>query len=125
MPAMRSVVKGMLEELGYKRVLLAEDGETAWRMIQAAHVPASGQTKTNPFGLIISDWTMAGMSGVDLLRAVRNFGPTRELPFLMMTSKNDQTHIAEALGAGVSNYIVKPFGAADLKERIEEIFSEE
>ncbi|MBC7691575.1 MAG: response regulator [Methylotenera sp.] len=123
MPAMRSIVSGMLEELGCRRVLQAEDAEIAWRLVQSAHSPALNDGRMDPFHLILSDWNMPGMSGVDLLRSLRGFAPTRKLPFLMMTAKNDQDHISEALRAGVSAYIVKPFSADQLGERISGIFS--
>ena len=115
MPAMRSIVSGMLDELGFTNVLQAEDAEIAWRLIQS-----SGEK--DPFKLVIADWNMPGMSGVDLLRSVRSSPQFRTLPFLMVTAKNQQANIAEAQRAGVSAYMVKPFSSIELQERISDIF---
>ena len=115
MPAMRSIVRNMLEELGFARIEDAEDGETAWQLIR--------QSVADPeqaFGFVISDWNMPGMSGVDLLRAVRAFPHTRELPFLMVTAEGDQSHVNEALRAGVTDYVVKPFNSTQLREKIDQ-----
>ena len=116
MPAMRSIVSGMLDELGFTNVSQAEDAEIAWSLIQAAG--------PEPFELVIADWNMPGMSGVDLLRSVRSAPGSRLLPFLMVTAKNQQANIAEAQRAGVSGYMVKPFSSIELQERISEIFGE-
>jgi two-component system chemotaxis response regulator CheY len=118
MPAMRSILRGFLHELGFNQVTEAEDGDLAWQTIQQA----SGQPN-EAFGLIIADWNMPGLSGVDLLRAVRNFAPTRDLPFLMITAQGSDSRINEATRAGVTRYIVKPFDSNQLREKITEIFS--
>lgn len=117
MPAMRSIVRGMLEEIGFARVFEVEDGDIAWKALQ--------QSAGNParaFGLIIADWNMPGMSGVDLLRAIRSFALTRDLPFFMITAQGDDAHIHEALRAGVTDYLVKPFTGPHLVEKIRQRF---
>lgn len=117
MPAMRSIVRNMLEELGYRNVAEAEDGELAWEMLR----DAAGEAGQG-FDLVISDWQMPRMSGVDLLRTLRSFAPTRTLPFLMVTAKGDQVNVSEAARAGVTEYVVKPFNAAQLGEKISQVF---
>ena len=117
MPAMRVILKDMLQQLGFKRIAEAEDGELAWQLIQQA---ASHPQKA--FGLVISDWNMPGLSGVELLRSVRSTTATRELPFFMVTGVGDQTHLAEAVNAGVTDYVVKPFNLQQLGEKIGNLF---
>src|SRR5262249_27245551 len=75
-----------------------------------------------PFGLVISDWNMPGMTGVDLLRTMRSFGNTRELPFLMITGEDE--HLAEAMNAGATDFVVKPFNVEQLSEKIGSFFGE-
>lgn len=113
-PTMRLIVTGMLEELGFEAVAQAEDAEVAWEMLQAS---ADGADR---FGLVLADWNMPGMSGVELLRSIRAHSTLGGLPFVMMTSRNDQAHIAEAMKSGASSYLVKPFGPVELRERIEQ-----
>ena len=72
--------------------------------------------------LVVSDWNMPKMTGIDLLKAVRSDGDLKELPFLMVTSEADRDKIMEAVQAGVNQYIVKPFNASQLEEKIKEIF---
>ena len=118
MPAMRMILKNMLEELGIKTVTEAEDGEMAWQLIRQS-VTEEG---LEPFDLVIADWNMPGLSGVELLRAVRNLGQTRELPFFIMTAQAETRLIAEALHAGASDYVVKPFNREQLGEKIHAVF---
>lgn len=110
MPAMRSIVRNMLGDLGYSRVDEAEDGELAWAMIQGS--------AEQPFALIIADWNMPGMSGVDLLRATRSFVATRQVPFVMITAQGATTFLSEAARSGATGFIVKPFTAHELGERV-------
>jgi two-component system, chemotaxis family, chemotaxis protein CheY len=117
MPAMRSVVRSMLVEQGFANITETEDGELAWRLIQDAAMSESA------FGLIISDWQMPGMTGVDLLRAVRSSSFARELPFFLITAKGDEPHVREALQAGVTDYIVKPFTGEQLAEKVRGLFT--
>jgi two-component system chemotaxis response regulator CheY len=118
MPAMRRILKAMLEGIGFRQIIEAEDGEAAWQLIHDAATHG-----TEPFSLVVADWNMPGMSGVDLLRSIRSFSPTRELPFFMVTAEGDQIHIADAVRAGATDYIVKPFNAADLGAKISSLFS--
>jgi len=116
-PAVRSVLKNMLEQMGFTQIIEAEDGETAWQLIQQASTQGG-----LAFELVISDWNMPGMSGADLLRAVRSFPPSRDLPFLMVTAEGDHGYLSEAIRAGVTDYVVKPFNGAQLGEKIAEVF---
>ena len=113
MPAMRSILCRMLQELGFSQITAVEDGETAWEMLQNGI-----ENPEEFFELIIADWNMPGMSGIELLRAIRSSTHTRLLPFLMVTSKGEQPNVFEATQLGVTDYIVKPFNGAQLGEKI-------
>jgi two-component system chemotaxis response regulator CheY len=119
MPAMRSIVRNMLEEAGFKNIDEAEDGEMAWHLLRQ-----SVNDSERPFSLVIADWNMPGsMSGVDLLRAIRALPHTRNLPFFMVTGQRDEKHLSEAMRAGVTGYVVKPFTAEQLREKLEHSLS--
>jgi two-component system chemotaxis response regulator CheY len=109
MMTMRKLVGKVCKELGFVNLVEASDGIQAWEQIQSA---------SPPIGLIISDWNMPNCSGLDLvkrLRADSRFGKT---PFLMVTAESEQQQVVEALKAGVDNYVVKPFSAATLTEKL-------
>ncbi|MDH5762422.1 MAG: response regulator [Nitrospinota bacterium] len=110
---MRQIIKNNLKQLGFDQTNLldAEDGEQALKRINEDEVD-----------LVISDWNMPKMTGIDFLKAVRADGSLKELPFLMVTSEADKEKIMEAVQAGVNQYIVKPFNATQLEEKIREIF---
>lgn len=116
MPAMRSILRGMLSDLGFTQVTEVEDGEVAWNAIQSS-IKVSADSSC-AFDLVIADWNMPEMNGVDLLRSIRNYAPTRELPFFMITARGDGKHITQAQSAGVSGYLVKPFQVDDLKVKL-------
>lgn len=116
---MRVILKDMLMQLGFKRISEAEDGELAWQLVQQA-----APHPQNAFGLIISDWNMPGLSGVELLRAIRASSLTRELPFFMVTGQGGQAHVADAVSAGVTDYVVKPFNLQQLGEKISGLFED-
>lgn len=110
---MRQIIKNNLKQLGFElaNLLDAEDGEEAMKRISEGGVD-----------LVISDWNMPKMTGIDFLKTVRSDGALKELPFLMVTSEADKEKIMEAVQAGVNQYIVKPFNANQLEEKIKEIF---
>ena len=110
---MRRIVRNCLHELGFDNVHEAEDGDIALEKLD------SGQ-----FELIVSDWNMPNMMGLDLLKAVRSDERMKDLRFLMVTAEAQKSHIVEAARAGVSNYIVKPFTPEMLKDKLEAMFSE-
>ena len=107
---MRRIVRNILRDLQFKNILEAEDGEAAVTIL-----------KTQKVDLIVSDWNMPKMTGLDLLKWVRSNEKTEKLPFLMVTAESQKENIIEAVKARVSNYIVKPFTAATLAEKLEKI----
>lgn len=108
---MRRVVRSQLRELGIEDIEEAEDGQEALE-----HLRKGG------FGFVVTDWNMPNMQGIDLLRAIRSDAQLRHLPVLMVTAENKKENILEAAQAGVNGYIVKPFTADVLKEKLEAIF---
>lgn len=109
---MRRIVKNILTQLGFKHFIEAEDGSVAWDILQKEKVD-----------IIISDWNMPTMTGIDLLRKVRADGRFKDLPFIMVTAEAQKENIIEAVKERVSNYIVKPFTPETLSEKIQKIFS--
>lgn len=113
---MRKIIKKVLSELGYKNVDEADDGKTALPMLKAAVSTGA------PYQVCISDWNMPGMQGIELLKACRSDGDLKAIPFMMVTAESEQQNIIEAAKAGVSDYVVKPFNAATLKSKLENIY---
>lgn len=109
-PTMRRIVKNLLKQLGYENIDEAEDG-----------VAALAKLKNGGYGLVVSDWNMPNMEGIDLLRAVRAEPVVKDIPFLMVTAEAEKEKVIEAIKAGVDNYVVKPFTAEVLKEKLEKI----
>ena len=107
---MRKVIKNLLKQIGYKNIAEAEDGMAALRVL-----------KSEKIDFIISDWNMPNMNGLEFLKAVRADSELSNLPFLMVTAEALKDNIVMAVKAGVSNYIVKPFTAKVLSEKIENI----
>jgi len=108
---MRRIVKNILTQLGYKNIIEADDGTTALEVL-----------KQQKIDLIISDWNMPKMTGLDLLKAVRGDSSMADTPFIMVTAEAQQDNIILAVKAKVSQYIVKPFTAETLGEKIDKIF---
>jgi len=108
---MRRVVRSQLRELGIENIEEAEDGQDGLTQLQKGG-----------FGFVVTDWNMPNMQGIDLLRAIRSDAQLRHLPVLMVTAENKKENILEAAQAGVNGYIVKPFTADVLKEKLEVIF---
>ncbi len=108
---MRRIVKNILVQLGYKNIIEADDGTTALDIL-----------KKEKIDLIISDWNMPKMTGLDLLKTVRADGALAATPFIMVTAEAQQDNIIAAVKAKVSQYIVKPFTADTLAEKIQKIF---
>ena len=109
--AMRRILKNVLGQIGFKNIIEADDGTTALDVL-----------KDNKVDLIVSDWTMPKMNGLDLLKTVRSNESTKDTPFLMVTASSQKDDVLEAIQAGVSNYIVKPFTADTVKEKLTLIF---
>lgn len=116
MSTMRKIIKNMLGQIGFTNITEADDGATAWPLIQNAIKEGT------PYEFIVSDWNMPQLSGLDLLKKVRETEGLEKLPFLMITAEAEQGNVVIAVKAGVSNFIVKPFSAAVLKEKIDKIF---
>lgn len=114
--SMRKNTKSLLNKLGFTNVHVASEGSAAWEQIEKS--TAEG----GPFEFIISDWSMSKMSGLDLLKKVRAADGEKKVPFLLITGEAEQGTVVTAVQAGVSNFIVKPFSAVTLKEKIEKIF---
>lgn len=110
-PTMRRIVKNLLKQLGFENIDEAEDGSQALKKLQ-----------TGEYGLVISDWNMPNMEGIELLRNVRQSPePLKNIPFLMVTAEAEKEKVIEAIKAGVDNYIVKPFTAELLTEKLSKI----
>ena len=108
---MRRIVKGVLKQLGFSDIIEAEDGQLALKELQKEKV-----------GLIVSDWNMPNMTGLDLLKAVRADANLKDTPFLMVTAEGQKENVVQAVQAGVSNYIVKPFTPETFSAKLEKIF---
>ena len=102
------IIKKLLSEIGFTNIDLASNGEEALEMIQA-----------DDYDLIISDWNMDKMTGLELLEEVRGNPKTANLPFIMVTAESKPANVLAAKQAGVSNYLVKPFTPATIQEKIE------
>ncbi len=110
-PTMRRIVRNLLKQLGFEHIDEAEDGAQALIRLRGGN-----------FGLVISDWNMPNMEGIELLRNVRKEPePLKNIPFLMVTAEAEKEKVIEAIKAGVDNYVVKPFTADILKEKLEKI----
>ena len=110
-PTMRRIVRGLLRELGLKNVREAEDGKMALQAL-----------KNRKADLIVCDWNMPEMTGIELLREIRDDNSLKEVPMLMVTAEAKKESIVMAMEAGVNNYIVKPFNAQILNEKLGKIF---
>ena len=108
---MRRIIKNILRQLGFNNVVEADDGTTAWDTLNKDKID-----------FVISDWNMPQMTGIELLRKVRGSEEFADMPFLMVTAEAQQENIIEAVQAKVSNYIVKPFTAEVMKQKIDKIF---
>jgi two-component system chemotaxis response regulator CheY len=108
---MRRIIKNLLRDLGFNNTSEADDGQTALPMLQSGN-----------YDFLVTDWNMPGMSGIDLLKAVRADAKLASLPVLMVTAEQKREQIVEAAQAGVNGYIVKPFTAEVLREKLSKIF---
>lgn len=110
---MRRIIKNVLKQIGFIHILEADDGTKALEVL-----------KGNKVDLIISDWNMPQMTGLDLLKMVRNDASTKAIPFLMVTAEAQKDNVLQAVQYGVSNYIVKPFTGDAMKEKLNQIFKQ-
>ncbi len=109
---MRRIIRNLLKELGYANVDEAEDGVAALALL-----------KQGGFDFVVSDWNMPNMTGIELLRAIRADAAIKHLPVLMVTAEAKKENIVEAAQAGANGYVVKPFTAATLEEKLNKILN--
>ena len=108
---MRRIIKNLLRDLGFTNIIEADDGLTAIPILTAGGID-----------FLVTDWNMPGMQGIDLLKHVRADPKLSTMPVLMVTAEQKREQIIVAAQAGVNGYVVKPFTAATLKEKIDKIF---
>ncbi len=108
---MRRIIKNLLRDLGFNNTFEADDGSTALPML-----------KGGDFDFVVTDWNMPQMQGIDLLKAIRADESLKHLPVLMVTAEAKREQIIAAAQAGVNGYVVKPFTAGTLKEKLEKVF---
>jgi two-component system, chemotaxis family, chemotaxis protein CheY len=111
MSTMRRIVKNILKQLGFNNLEEAENGQDALAKLHA-----------DTYGFVVSDWNMPVMMGIDMLRAIRADKKLKTIPVLMVTAEAQKENLMEAVKAGVSNYVVKPFTAETMQEKINKIF---
>ncbi len=111
MSTMRRIVKNILKQLGFNNLEEAENGQEALKKLKA-----------DTYGFVVSDWNMPVMMGIDMLRAIRADEKLKTIPVLMVTAEAQKENLMEAVQAGVSNYVVKPFTAETMQEKINKIF---
>lgn len=117
MPSIRDLVKNQLKALGFKNIQEASDGEEALRMLIQLNAPNTA------IQLVISDWNMPNMKGIDLLKHVRAQSEWANLPFVLLTSEAERDQVTEAVLAGASQYIVKPFSAKIFEDKLKTAFN--
>ena len=108
---MRKIVSNLLRQLGFQNIKEADDGATALAKL-----------KEEKFDFVVSDWSMPKMTGLELLKSVRADANLKDIPFMLITAEALKDNIVAAIEAGASNYIVKPFNATTLNEKIKKIF---
>ncbi|MBI4714878.1 MAG: chemotaxis response regulator CheY [Nitrospirae bacterium] len=108
---MRRIVKNILRQLGFSNIEEAEDGNGALAKLRQDH-----------FGLVVTDWNMPNMTGLDLVKAIRADAGIKDIPILMVTAEAKKENVVEAIQAGVNNYVVKPFTPETLREKLDKIF---
>jgi two-component system chemotaxis response regulator CheY len=112
MSTMRRIVKNILKQLGFSNMEEAENGQEALQKLRA-----------ESFGFVVSDWNMPVMPGIEMLRAIRADEKLKHIPVLMVTAEAQKENLIEAIQAGVNNYVVKPFTAETMQEKINKIFN--
>ncbi|RUR56218.1 chemotaxis response regulator CheY [Vreelandella populi] len=110
-PTMRRIVRSLLKELGFTNVDEAEDGQDALNKLRAGN-----------FEFVVSDWNMPNLDGLEMLKEIRQDDALKHLPVLMVTAEAKKENIIAAAQAGANGYVVKPFTAATLEEKLNKIF---
>jgi two-component system chemotaxis response regulator CheY len=116
MPTIRELLKSQLKAMGFKSIVEAADGEVALNIL------ITSVSKGAPIELVISDWNMPKLSGLDFLKQVRASNDWKTLPFLLLTSESERDQVTEAILAGVSQYIVKPFAPKIFEEKLKSVW---
>ncbi len=116
MPTIRDLVKAQLKNMGFKNIVEVGDGEAAMNALVA------NSTAGSPFQLVISDWNMPKMTGLEFLKQVRASAEWANLPFVLLTSETERDQVTEAILAGVSQYVVKPFAAKIFEEKLKSVW---
>ena len=117
MPTIRELLKTQLKAIGFKTILEAADGELAMAVLIA------NQSQGTPIQLVISDWNMPKMTGLEFLKQVRASVQWAQLPFVLLTSEAERDQVTEAILAGVSQYVVKPFAAKTFEEKLKGVWA--
>ena len=108
---MRKIIRNILKQIGFDDIIEAEDGNIALQVL-----------KNDNIGRVVTDWNMPNLSGLELLQKIRGNPETAAMPVLMVTAEGLKDNVVEAVKSGVNNYVVKPFTAEILQEKIEQIF---
>ena len=114
MKTMRKLVIRACTQLGFSQFTEAGDGAEAWTILNSAD---------SKIGLVISDWNMPNCTGLDLLKRVRSDQRTNKLPFLLLTAESEASQVQTALQAGVDNYIIKPFTAEIIEQKLKQVYA--
>lgn len=117
MPTMRELVKAQLRAMGYKSIVEANDGDEALGKVVQCY-----QT-SEPIDVIVSDWNMPKMNGLDFLKQIRSSEKFAQLPFLLLTSESEKDQVTEAVLSGVSQYVVKPFAPKAFEEKLKIVWN--
>ncbi len=113
---MRKIIKKVLNEIGYTNIVEAVDGRNALETLNDC------KKNNEPIDFVISDWNMPNMLGIELLKHCKNDESFKNIPFILVTAESEQSNIVEAIKAGVSEYIVKPFNVNTIKAKIEKVY---
>lgn len=117
MPTIRDLVKNQLKAMGFKNIFEAADGDQALQLLIQNNVPGK------KIELVVSDWNMPKMSGLEFLKQVRTQPEWADLPFVLLTSESERDQVTEAILAGVSQYMVKPFAAKAFEEKLKGVWA--
>lgn len=118
MPSLRDVIKKTLNNMGYFHIIAAGDGQEAYQFLVAQKV------KPGELQLVICDWNMPNMTGLDLLRVIRAYSEWKDLPFIMLTTENEKSKVIEAIQVGASNYMIKPVNEKTLTEKMKSVWAQ-
>ncbi|MBW2031850.1 MAG: chemotaxis response regulator CheY [Deltaproteobacteria bacterium] len=108
---MRRILRNVLKQIGFSNISEAEDGRAAIK-----------ELKKDKYGLVLCDWNMPGVTGIEVLTQMRSDSELKDIPFVMVTAEAQKENIIEAVKAGVNSYIVKPFTAETIEEKLKKIF---